>query len=229
MRFVLTNDDGIDAPGINALREAVNGAETITVAPRDPQSGCSHTATYSDRGIHVDRRTETEYAVDGTPADCVRIALFDLSPKPDFLLSGINAGGNLGVDTWLSGTVAAAREAAFMGIPAIAFSQYLRPEVPMDWDRAAKWTHEILERIVESDQQPGTFWNVNFPHLDPGAPEPEVIECPVCTQPLPVEYEIDGEHYRYRGKYGSRPRDPEADVDQCFSGKITVSQLRAYH
>lgn len=232
MRFVLTNDDGIDAVGIRALERAVDG-DAIVVAPKEHQSGCSHQATYLDRPIHVHKRDEKHFAVDGTPADCTRIALFDLNPRPEFLLSGINAGGNLGGDVWLSGTVAAAREAAFMGVPSIAFSQYFRSDIDFDpefnWELAAKWTRKVLDAIRARPQQKGTFWNVNFPHLSMADPEPEVIDCPVCTQPLPIEYEIDGEHYRYRGKYATRARDPKSDVDLCFGGKITISRLHIYH
>lgn len=228
MRFVLTNDDGIDAPGIVALEEAIDG-DGVVVAPKEHQSGCSHQATYLDRPIHVHKRDDRHFAVDGTPADCTRIALFDLNPRPQFLLSGINAGGNLGGDVWLSGTVAAAREAAFMGVPAIAFSQYVKPGLDLDWDRASGWVRQVLEVIASKPQEKGTFWNVNFPHLTPDEPEPEVVECRVCTQPLPIDYEIDGEHYRYRGKYATRPRDPDSDVDQCFGGRITVSRLHIYH
>lgn len=228
MRFVLTNDDGIDAPGILALERAIEG-DGVVVAPKEHQSGCSHQATYLDRPIHVHKRDARHFAVDGTPADCTRIALFDLNPKPEFLLSGINAGGNLGGDVWLSGTVAAAREAAFMGVPAIAFSQYFKPDLEFDWDRAAHWTRTVLDEISARPQQKGTFWNVNFPHLGSDDPDPDIVDCPVCTQPLPIEYEIDGEHYRYRGKYTTRARDPKSDVDLCFGGNITISRLHIYH
>lgn len=228
MRFVLTNDDGIGAPGLLALERAVDG-DAVTVAPKEAHSGCSHQATFWDRPIHVDKKDERHFGVDGTPADCTRIALFDLCPEPDFVLSGINKGGNLGVDTWLSGTVAAAREAAFMGIPAIAFSQYYRPDVPIDWDRTARWTRGLLDDITSRPHEHGTFWNVNFPFVEEGGADPEIVECPVCTQPLPVVYEIDGENYHYRGKYGERLKDSGADVDQCFSGKITVSRLLSFN
>jgi Survival protein SurE len=110
MTIILTNDDGIDAPGIQALLQAVTG-KMIIVAPQGQLSGCGHQVT-AHSPIHVDRRSEFEYAVGGTPADCVRIALNHIFPKPDLVLSGINAGGNLGVDVYISGTVAAVREAA---------------------------------------------------------------------------------------------------------------------
>ena len=124
MTIILTNDDGIDAPGIQALLQAVSG-KTIMVAPLGQLSGCGHQVT-AHSPIHVDRRSEVEYAVGGTPADCVRIALHHVCAKPDLVLSGINAGGNLGVDVYISGTVAAVREAAMHGIPGVAISTGLK-------------------------------------------------------------------------------------------------------
>ncbi len=224
MKFVLTNDDGIDAPGIQALAAAVQG-DAIVVAPKDHKSGCSHQATHWERAIHVDPRDDSHYAVDGTPADCTRLALTHLVPDTECLLSGINAGGNLGIDTWLSGTVAAAREATFMGVRAIAFSQYIKRPLELDWSLAAERTKSILDLLLEKEYQPGTFWNVNLPHLEPGSPEPEVVYPHLCRQQLPMNYEIDGQYFRYSGAYSGRKRDPNSDADLCLSGKITITLM----
>lgn len=122
MTVILTNDDGIDAPGIRALLSAVNGAG-ILVAPSDHYSGCGHRVT-TTQPIRVEKRNDREYAISGTPADCSRIALNYLFPDTKLVLSGINSGGNMGVDVYISGTVAAIREAAFHRVPGIAISQY---------------------------------------------------------------------------------------------------------
>ena len=113
MAFLLTNDDGIDAPGIEALWQVVEGDGTI-VAPQQQHSGCGHTVTVN-APIAVAQRSPQHYAVGGTPADCVRLGLQHLYPKAQLVLSGINAGGNLGTDVYMSGTVAAVREAALLG------------------------------------------------------------------------------------------------------------------
>ncbi|NEO28396.1 MAG: 5'/3'-nucleotidase SurE, partial [Kamptonema sp. SIO4C4] len=119
MVLILTNDDGIEAPGIQALHNAVQG-DGIIIAPHQQLSGCGHQVTTSD-SFRVEKRTPSHYAVEGTPADCTRVALAQLYPKQiNWVLSGINAGGNMGVDVYISGTVAAVREAAFHGIPGIA-------------------------------------------------------------------------------------------------------------
>src|SRR4051794_34816796 len=112
MILMLTNDDGIEAPGLSALEAAAEGVgeRRIVVAPAGPQSGCGHAVT-THRPIRVDRRGESAFAVEGTPADCVRLAIHHLDPGVDWVLSGINSGGNLGADVYHSGTVAAVREA----------------------------------------------------------------------------------------------------------------------
>ena len=126
MKILVTNDDGIDAQGIFHLeRIAREVGEVVVVAPRDHYSGCSHQMTFEGQ-LDSRRVAAGRYWVDGFPADCVRIGLSHLCADADVVLSGINHGGNLGLDNYLSGTVAAAREATFFGLPAIAISQYHR-------------------------------------------------------------------------------------------------------
>jgi len=224
MTLILTNDDGIDAPGIRALHKAVN-AKSVIVAPKDHHSGCGHQVT-TTRAIPVLRRSDTEYAVGGTPADCTRLALTHLCPDATWVLSGINAGGNLGVDVYISGTVAAVREAAMHGIPGIAISHWIRRPLVVDWDVAARCTAKVLADLLNRPIEPNTFWNVNLPHLEPGAADPEVVFCEPSTKPLPVNYRVDGDEYYYAGVYAQRHRTPGTDVDVCFSGKIAVTQIR---
>ncbi len=224
MTLILTNDDGIDAPGIRALQKAINGNGVI-VAPKDHLSGCGHQVT-TTTPIHIQQRSEVEYAVDGTPADCARLAISHLCPDVKFVLSGINAGGNMGVDVYISGTVAAVREAAMHGIPGIAISHYRKGKLNIDWDVAARWTAGVLANLLNRPVEPGTYWNVNLPHLLPGDPDPEVVFCQPSTHPLPVNYQVEGNEFKYVGEYALRHRSPGTDVDVCFSGKIAVTQLR---
>ena len=223
MTLILTNDDGIDAPGIRALLKAVNG-HGILVAPRDHYSGCGHQVT-TTAPIQLDKRSDTEYAIAGTPADCVRIGLHYLFPDTRFVLSGINAGGNLGADVYISGTVAAIREAAFHRIPGIAISQYKKRGLTVDWDCSAQWAAKALTELMHRPQIPGTYWNVNLPHLEPGSPDPELVFCKPCTQPLPVDFRIEENDFYYCGEYANRKRDRGSDVDICFSGSIAITQL----
>lgn len=224
MTWILTNDDGIDAPGIRALHKAVNGKGVI-VAPKEHQSGCGHQVT-TTQPIYVQRRSEVEYAIAGTPADCVRIGLSHLCSDVNLVLSGINAGGNMGVDAYISGTVAAVREAAMHRIPGIAVSHYRKGRRNVDWDVAARWTTKVLTDLLTRPLEPGTFWNVNLPHLEPGDPDPEVVFCEPCTRPLPTNYRVEGDEFYYVGEYAKRDRTPGSDVDACFSGYIAVTQIR---
>ncbi|KZL50888.1 MULTISPECIES: 5'/3'-nucleotidase SurE [Cyanophyceae] len=225
MTIMLTNDDGIDAPGIQALFKALNDQKAIIAAPRDHQSGCGHQVT-TTRGINLQRRSENEYAIAGTPADCVRIATSQICQNIKFVLSGINAGGNLGVDAYISGTVAAVREAATQDIPGIAISQYIKGKQSLDWDLATKLTAEVLADLLPRPLEPGSFWNVNLPHLQPGDPHPQMVFCQPCTKPLPINYRIDGDDFYYVGEYCKRDRTPGSDIDVCFSGNIAVTQLK---
>lgn len=225
MTFILTNDDGIDAPGIRSLLKAVDGKKVIIAAPKDHLSGCSHQVS-TTRPIHVQRRSDNEYAIAGTPADCTRIALTHICPDVKYVLSGINAGGNMGADVYISGTVAAVREAAFHGISGIAISHYRKGKRNVDWDVAARWTAGVLADLLNRPPEVGTYWNVNLPHLLPGDPDPEVVFCQPCTQPLPVNYRIEGDNFYYVGDYAQRDRTKGSDVDVCFSGKIAVTLLR---
>lgn len=225
MTLLLTNDDGIGAPGIAALAAAAAGYDCVTVAPTDARSQLSHAIT-THEPIHLDERAEGEFAVNASPADCVRVAIAHLRIGADWVVSGINAGGNLGHDIYISGTVAAAREAAFLGVPAIAISQYKRKELDWDWERAARWTRRVLDELLERRPAKGMYFNVNLPHLDADAPEPEIVECGVCTEALPIAYELIEGHLHYTGVYADRLRTAGSDVDLCLGGKITVSTLR---
>src|SRR6187401_227730 len=110
MKFLLTNDDGIDAPGLEALISAARTlGEPVVVAPAGPQSGVSHAVTWHG-GVRIESRGDERYAIHGTPADCTRLGLLRVVPDATWVLSGINHGANLGADVYYSGTVAAVRE-----------------------------------------------------------------------------------------------------------------------
>ncbi len=232
--IILTNDDGIGEPGILALERSVRAALQIqpdlgqavaVVAPDAPQSGCGHQVTTADP-IGLAQQTNNSWAIGGTPADCTRVALWHLYPETRWVLSGINAGGNMGSDVYISGTVAAVREAALHRIPAIAFSHYRNGKQAYDWERATAWTTKLLLDLMTRPYEPGTYWNINFPHLLPAAPEPTIVFCGACTQPLPVVFAVSGDQLTYCAKYGDRQRDADADVAVCLGGNIAVTQLR---
>jgi len=245
MIVLLTNDDGIDAAGLAALETACRGiaCRPVVVAPKEPHSGCGHRVT-TDRPLQLEQVGVDRYHVDGTPADCVRLALTTLLRPPgepessggpadrgrvDWVLSGINAGGNLGVDIHHSGTVAAAREAALHGVPALAASHYHRREEAIDWSRAAAWMREVLAEVLPLPLEAGEFWNVNLPHplgLGPAASRPPLVECRIDPSPLPLGYTSEPAGWRYRSRYHERQRLPDGDVATCFGGAISLSRGR---
>jgi|GEM_PF-12043 len=208
MRVLLTNDDGIHAPGIRALYDAITGAdeparqghaepvrpelpphpvggagtEVWTVAPETVQSATSHGVTFGEPlmarrarlGILGDRTARVEgVAVSGRPADCVKVAVSALWPerygrgaKPDLVISGMNAGANVGINVIYSGTVAAALEAAFLGIPSIAVSLHLGPGRPL-WDIAAAHARRAIDRVIATGLlREGRCININIPRCE---------------------------------------------------------------
>ena len=236
MHLLLTNDDGIDAPGLQALERAARtlypSAQISVVAPASEQSMCGHCVT-TRKAIRVDEAGDGRWAVHGPSADCVRIALFALNLKPDWVLSGVNAGGNMGQDIVISGTLAAAREAAYHGLKAAAFSHYLIRGLELDWQRVSTWTHRVFETLLEQPLADAELWNVNFPHLPPGpCAMPALRHCKPERQPLDVAYHsVDSPEpaghlqFHYTASYADRPRAAGSDVEVCFGGGIAVSKL----
>jgi len=224
--LILTNDDGVDAPGLRALFVAAEGlGRRQVIAPAEPCSGRSHAVTTS-RPFRVFNRDGGWIAIEGTPADCVRVGLHHLATGAHWVIAGINEGGNLGADIHHSGTVAAAREAVLHGRPAIAVSQYIARGRALDWPRATRWTSAVLRVLLARSWEPGTLWNVNLPHPEPGGPDPGMVECSIDPSPLPLSFRVEGDKVRYNGDYQLRARRPAADIDVCFRGQIAVTKLR---
>lgn len=228
MRTVLlTNDDGIEAAGLAALLAVAERHfdEVWVVAPDSQRSQIAHRVT-TESPLRYERRGHRRFAIDGTPADCVRVALACLLPAPpDWVLSGINHGGNLGRhDFAISGTVAAVREAAFLGIPGIALSHYLQRGREVNWEAAAARVDALLPELLAERPAPGAFWNVNLPHPAPGDPEPRALRCEQERHALHVRYEERQPGLlSYAGDYHERRRVAGSDVDVCFRGDIAVS------
>ena len=229
MKFLLSNDDGVDAPGLAALRQAAAlFGEPVVVAPAGPQSGSSHAVTW-ERPVRIEQKDTHCFAIHGTPADCTRMGLLKIAPDAHWVLSGINHGGNLGADVHYSGTVAAVREAVLHGWPGVALSHYRHSGREFDWDRASRWVAEVLRELLSLPTSPGLFYNVNLPHLLPSEPEPEVVFCPLDSNPLPLSYRHEeGQGLVYDGNYQTRKRNPGADVEVCFGGRIAVTEIRLF-
>lgn len=225
MKFVITNDDGYGEPGLEALVVAAQTLGTVTVAaPREPHSFISHRVTVKEP-LRVEAPAKNRYIVHGSPADCTRLALKSLAPGADWVLAGINPGANLGNDVYQSGTVAAAREAAILGVRSLAISQYVAPGQTLDWAAARHHTARVLSEIIEKTLAPGEFWNVNLPSpLDPDQDVPWQW-CPRDRHAHSYRFVEKEGHYHYKGTIHDRPHSRGSDVAVCFSGKIAITRM----
>ncbi|HJK97386.1 MAG TPA: 5'/3'-nucleotidase SurE [Polyangiaceae bacterium LLY-WYZ-14_1] len=226
--LLLANDDGVDAPGLRALKTALEAvAEVVVVAPEREQSGHSHSITLQ-RPLRLNQVDPGVWAIDGTPADCTYVGLFHpkLLPRtPDLVVSGINHGPNLGADVFYSGTVAAAREGAFRGVPAIAFSQCGRG----DFAASAHLAREMVTRLLEAQRPPGDapLLNVNFPEKAPTGVRATILGRRRYTDEVDVRRDPRGREYLWIGGPLTVHHEPVegADTEAIDDGFVSVTPL----
>ena len=229
MNIMVTNDDGITAPGIIALAAALRQLGRVAVvAPDREQSAVSHAITLH-HPLRAEQRGDDSYAVSGTPTDCVNLGIHNLLDfRPDLVVSGINRGGNMGDDITYSGTVSAAMEATLMGIPAVAVSLATVGE-GSHYDAAALFIRGVVTRIVSEGLPPDTFLNVNVPDL----PQ-ERLKPPVITRQGKKRYggaivdKIDprGKQYYWIGSIEPTYEDAEGtDFAAVSRGHISITPL----
>lgn len=225
MKIVITNDDGYGEPGIEALRLALQAlGEVVVVAPKEPHSFAGHRVTMK-QAIRVDQINPREFTVHGAPADCTRLALKQLAPDADWVIAGINPGANLGTDVYQSGTVAAAREAAILGVKAMAVSQYIGRGKTITWERTRRHTQQIIAVLLQEKLSQGQYWNINLPHPPNNSSPLKYAICPLDKNPHDYTYSKIADSFQYQGIIHDRPRDKGGDVDVCFSGRISVTKL----
>ncbi len=236
MRILLTNDDGIFAPGLRALRrELMKIGEVIVVAPATEQSATGHSVTLNApllvTEVFDDDKTPLGWAVEGRPADCMKLALLELLLEPpDLVVSGLNAGSNAGINVLYSGTVAAAIEAAFYHHTAIACSLEYTKDAQLDWPRAAEYARQVVEQIIGHKPVKGSLFNVNIPPLERGP----VKGIRVMPQNVSVYKEKFDRRTNPRGRtyFWTSPEfhcpepHPDTDVTALAEGFITVTPLQ---
>lgn len=170
MRILISNDDGILAPGLAALEKIARALsdDVWVVAPETDQSGFAHSLTLHDP-LRARKVGERKFAVRGTPTDCVIMGVRQLLPQmPDLVLSGVNAGTNMADDVTYSGTVACAIEATLIGVPAVALSQAYEDFAPsISFATAERYGSEVVDKVFRQGIPRGTFVNVNFPNCPP--------------------------------------------------------------
>ncbi|HMB75132.1 MAG TPA: 5'/3'-nucleotidase SurE [Kiloniellaceae bacterium] len=231
-RILVTNDDGILAPGLKVLERIAKtfSKDVWVVAPAAEQSAASHSLTLR-RPLRVQKLGPRRFTVDGTPTDCVLVAQHKLltGRRADIVLSGVNHGANLGEDISYSGTVAAAKEAAYLGVPAVAFSQCRDSDGAAPWDTAAHYGIEVLRQLSGFSWRRRILVNVNFPALKPD----EVAGIAVCPQgerdaaTSVNEYRDPvGRPYLWIGDFSSdRTVQPDSDLGAVAGGKVALTPL----
>lgn len=234
MRILLSNDDGVTAPGLAALRAAVaDMGEVTVVAPASPQSAAGHAITVHGplEVRHVDVGGDPPFraiSVEGRPADCVRLAIRTLlEAPPDLVLAGINEGANVGINVFYSGTVAAAAEGAMCGFAAVAFSAGTTGG-PIDYARAGRLCRSVLDALLAGGLTRGDLMNVNLPALRGSGPR-GLRFVPQSTAGMEDFYHGDtDEHGRGSYQLGSDYRfehQADTDVAALAEGYITVTPL----
>jgi 5'-nucleotidase len=232
MQILLTNDDGIYAPGLRALEHHLRTLGNVeVVAPLTEQSGVGHSITYLTPLMArelFDGERRRGWAVEGSPADCVKLAISELCrPRPQLVVSGINSGQNAGINVLYSGTVAAAIEGAFFGVTSIAVS--LQYDEQARYDAAAKLAVPIIQQILAQKDDKPQLYNLNIPLA--------ALDRPAEVRVVPMSVEPWGESYERRTDPGGRPyywatgrspvppEDDATDLSELLAGRITLTPL----
>jgi 5'-nucleotidase len=236
MLILLTNDDGIYAPGLVALyREIRDLGEVHVVAPETVQSASGHGITL-DTPLLTKRVTVedafTGIAVAGRPADCVKLAMAQLLPRtPDLVISGMNAGANVGINVIYSGTVAAAIEAAFLGAPSIAVSLHLHSDFQLNIETAAGHAREAIDKVIEVGMKPGQVISINLPASAQKAKPAGMKVVRQCTRPWVDTYEERSDprgrkYYWNSSVFTLGETEDDTDVAALRNGYITITPLQ---
>ncbi|HVI51738.1 MAG TPA: 5'/3'-nucleotidase SurE [Candidatus Sulfotelmatobacter sp.] len=231
-RILVSNDDGIDAPGIKVLEKVARtlSDDVWVVAPASEQSAVAHSLTVR-RPLRIHQVSDYRFSVDGTPTDSVLVGVRQIlaDKRPTLVLSGINRGGNLGDDVTYSGTVAAAMEGTLLGIPSIAFSQVFEDRHPVKWATAEHWAPEVIRRLCSTGWPGNVLINVNFPDMLHGSVKG------VCAarqgkravaDSVSERFDPRGDAYYWIG--GQRAMDrgqPGSDLDAVGRGYVSVTPL----
>jgi 5'-nucleotidase len=245
MRILITNDDGINAPGLKVLEAIAQeiagpGGEVWTVAPAFEQSGVAHKISYT-HPMMIAELGPRRFAAEGSPADCVLAGLYDVMPdaRPDLVLSGVNRGNNAGENALYSGTIGGAMEAALQGLPAIALSQYMGPQnyrENFQFDAAAAHGAATVRNLLNNGLWDGEdyriFYNVNFPPITGDkvmglrvSPQGYRQDCFFGVEP---HMSPSGRKFLWiKGGPQHHPTTPGTDVSDCLEGYISVTPMRA--
>ena len=231
-RVLISNDDGIHAPGIKSLTRAVRklAREVWVVAPETEQSATAHSLTLR-RPLRIRKLGPRRFAVDGTPTDCVLLAINEImkDSPPDIVLSGFNRGANLGDDVTYSGTIAAAIESVILGVPAVALSQHYEDGQPVRWTTAEESLPGVLGKLKGHALPTNSLLNVNFPDV----PTPDIKDIQITTQgarklgdQIQAGSDPKGDPYYWIGSMRVAEKfHPGTDLHAVYGGSISITPL----
>ncbi len=233
MRILVTNDDGVFAPGLAALEQQIRHlGDVVVIAPATEQSGVGHSITYLTplvcKSIHRDGR-HWAHAVDGSPADCVKLAIAELlkDDPVDLIVSGINSGLNAGINVLYSGTVAAAIEGAFFGVTSVAVS--LEHDEDADFQSAAVIARNVIGGLIKHPESKGGLFNLNIPTAATQSPsEVKIVPMGLAQYGRRYEKRQDPGGRDYYWALWSETKEPPpemTDVTQLRQGNVTLSPL----
>lgn len=231
-RILVTNDDGIHATGLTVLEKIAHSLsdDVWVVAPEMEQSAASHSLTIN-RPLRLRKLGEKRFTVDGTPTDCVLLAINHVmkDARPTLVLSGVNQGSNIGEDVTYSGTIAAAMEATLLGVPAVALSQHIENGGPVNWATPEKWGAAVIRKAVTVAWPKNVLLNINFPAVEPD----KVTGIQVVRHgkrkigdELMERIDPRGRPYFWIGTLrGEADVAPDTDIHVVFNGGIAVTPL----
>ncbi|HYZ72137.1 MAG TPA: 5'/3'-nucleotidase SurE, partial [Chthoniobacterales bacterium] len=233
-KVLLTNDDGFDAPGLRTLTEVAEelAEEVWIVAPNYDQSGTSHSLSLHSP-LRISQKDERKYSVSGTPGDCVAIAVRHLmvSGRPELILSGINRGANLGIETVFSGTVGAAMAGLLLGIPSMALSQAFSDRSAVRWDTARALAPKVIRQFANGDWSQGSILNINFPDVTVS----EVGPVELTSQGTGLMEDVDVvsgidprslEYHWIRLRRAAREDTPGSETSAIARGRVSITPLQ---
>jgi len=233
-RVLLTNDDGIDAPGLAVLEQvaATLAREVWIVAPEHDQSGTSHSISLH-APLRISERGPRRFGITGTPGDCVVMAVRQVmrDAPPDLILSGINRGGNLGMETVFSGTVGAAMTGMLLGVRSIALSQVFKDRNAVKWETSRALAGDVIRRLLAAGWSDDACLNVNFPDADAAAAGPLTVsrQGVGLVNAIDVRAHVDPRGIPYHWLQFSRGPRPDVDDAEAMvvaRGAVSVTPLR---
>ncbi len=235
LRILLSNDDGIGAPGLKTLERIARSLsrDVWIVAPETEQSGASHSLTLHEP-LRIRKVSARRFAVRGTPTDCVMLAIYQIirGARPSLVLSGVNRGGNIGDDVTYSGTIAAAMEGTILGVPSIALSQVVQGNHAAKWATAEHHAPDIIRRLLAAGWPPEVLINVNFPDVAAASVGGIVtaVQGRRDVSDLLIEDRVDtrGIPYYWLGfrRSDGPPPKPDTDLAAIAGGRISVTPLK---